>query len=203
MEAILIAALTGFRWNEVFGLRVSDADLRDRTVTVRRGLTRSKGASVPGRAGSRKARPRTEAIPDWLAEMLRDRIKRLAPTGGEALLFPDSNDGCVRYTNWRKRTWLPALEAAGLGKVVPRPGFHDLRRYHATALVADGVDVRTLMNRMGHKTAKPALEVSAQPNPDADRAAAEGTGARLYGAMSHVSRTLGGGEQQPRSEPSR
>lgn len=70
MEAILIAALTGFRWNEVFGLRVPDVNLRARTVTVRRGLTRSKGASVPGRAGSRKARPRTEAIPDWLAEML-------------------------------------------------------------------------------------------------------------------------------------
>lgn len=53
--------------------------------------------------------------------------------------------------------------------MVTRPGFHDLRRYDATALVADGVDLRTLMNRMGHKTATLALDVYAQPNPNADR----------------------------------
>jgi hypothetical protein len=51
---------------------------------------------------------------------------------------------------------------------------------------ASGVDLRTLMNRMGHKTRSLlAPEVYAKADPGADRAAAETIVTHVLGAMSH------------------
>ncbi len=58
-----------------------------------------------------------------------------------------------------------------------------------TQLAASGVDLRTLMNRMGHKSARLALEVYAKADPVADRAAAEMIGTHVLTAMSHMERT--------------
>ena len=71
----------------------------------------------------------------------------------------------MRYSNWRRRVWLPALAEAGLDDIEPLPEPHDLRRLNVTQLAASGVDLRTLMSRMGHKSAKLALEVYAKPDP--------------------------------------
>ncbi len=51
------------------------------------------------------------------------------------------------------------------------------------------LDLRTLMNRMGHKTAKLALEAYAKADPVADLAAADTIGKHVLTAMSHVKRT--------------
>ena len=99
----------------------------------------------------------------------------------------------MRYSNWRRRVWLPALAEAGLDGVEPLPGPHDLRRLNVTQLAASGVDLRTLMNRMGHKTAKLALEVYARADPVADRAAADTIGSHVLDAMSHMERIQSSG----------
>ena len=139
--------------------------------------------------GSRKARPRILAITPWLAALLQEHVESLGHDGPDAWLFPDSTGGPVRYSNWRRRAWLPALAEAGLDSVEPLPGPHDLRRLNVTQLAASGVDLRTLMNRMGHKSAKLALEVYAKADPVADRAAADTIGTHVLSAMSHMERT--------------
>ena len=64
------------------------------------------------------------------------------------------------------------LAEAGLNDIEPLRAPHDLRRLNLTQLAASGVDLRTLMNRKGHETAKLAVELYAKPDPVADRAAA-------------------------------
>lgn len=81
------------------------------------------------------------------------------------------------------------MTQAGLDGVEPLPGLHDLQRLNATQLAASGVDSRALMNKMGHKTAKLALEVYAKADPATDRAAADTVGTHVLTAMSHVERT--------------
>lgn len=130
-------------------------------------------------------------MPHELTVQLASHIGRLEDQSAEAWLFPDADVGTVRATNWRARVWPPALDDAGLGDIRPRLTFHDLRRYHSTQVVAGGVDSRTLMNRMGHTTARMALEHYAQPDPTADRNAAEQASRGVFGAMSHVERTTG------------
>lgn len=58
-------------------------------------------------------------------------------------------------------------------------GFHDLRRTNATAMVLDGVDVKTAQTRLGHSDPRLTLAIYAQATSQGDRAAAEKLGSRL------------------------
>jgi site-specific recombinase XerD len=49
---------------------------------------------------------------------------------------------------FRTKVWLPALEQADLGFHVR---MHDLRHAHASWLLAGGADLKTVMDRMGHR----------------------------------------------------
>jgi len=60
-------------------------------------------------------------------------------------------------------------------------GFHDLRRTNATAMVLDGVDVKTAQARLGHSDPRLTLAIYAQATGEGDRSAAEKLGARLMG----------------------
>ena len=193
--SVLLAAVTGFRWGELFSLRVGDVDLELRKVRLERGLTRTKsGRSVPGAVGSRKARPREVSIPEWLCHVIASHILGLECQSRDAWLFPNRKGNVTQYCTWRNRTWLPALRRAGFNDAELMFGFHDLRRSNATALVARGVDLRTVMYRLGHTTSKLALETYAQPDAEADMAAAEAAGMMLR-RMSAVALSDGRGEQ--------
>ena len=55
-------------------------------------------------------------------------------------------------------------------------------------MAVDGVDSRTMMHRMGHKTANLSLEVYAQPDSEADRAQAERMAEHVFAGMSRIGR---------------
>jgi len=191
---IAIGATTGMRWAEVFALRVWNVDLAGSALNVAGGITRgSDGNPVAGNQGSRKAKPRSIPIGPKLVEMLTAHIVGLGPS---ALLFPDVNGGFMRYTNWRRDVWLPALEKAKLlpkeemednvlPAMMPVPGFHDLRRLNATHL-AGTTDVKTMMARLGIETPRVALRIYAKAVEQRERDAAL---AMEDFAMSHVGRT--------------
>ena len=84
---------------------------------------------------------RTFAVPAWLLEDLAALLSRrgLTAADGDALVFVSPDGAPLDYTNWRRRTWLPACKAAGLAGL----RFHDLRSLAATALVASGADIET------------------------------------------------------------
>jgi integrase len=188
--ALWIFTEMGWRWGEVFGLRVGNIDLALRSITLDKGLTRDEqGAPVLGNSGSRKAKPRSVAITDWLADLIRDHIQTLRDADSDTWLFQDSKGGPVRYSNWLRRVWGPALVAANLDQVTPRPAPHDLRRFNITQLVAKGVDVRTIMNRVGQSSPQVTLGLYAQPDRAADEVAARTIEDVMLGEMSHVERT--------------
>ena len=120
------------------------------------------------------------ALPPVLADMLAAHLDRLGLSGADAdaFVFPAPDGGPLRYANWRNRVWVPAREAAGL----PTAGFHDLRRAAATALVLEGVDMKTAQIRLGHADARMTLGLYAQASSAADIAAADRLGARFLGA---------------------
>jgi integrase len=67
------------------------------------------------------------------------------------------------------------VKAAGLEGL----NFHDLRRTNATAMVIEGVDVKTAQTRLGHSDPRLTLAIYAQATTEGDRSAAEKLGARL------------------------
>ena len=187
--SVWIGAETGLRWNEIYGLQVGDLDLLGRTLTVNRGLSRnSAGASVVAHPGSAKSKHRDFSISSYLSAVLQRHVDRLSNRSEDAWLFPDSRGGLVRYSNWHKRHWNPAREAAGLKDLTPSIGIHDLRRLSITRMYAEKVDSPVVLNRTGH-TAESMSLAYAQADPESDRRASETLGSWIFSAMSHLGRT--------------
>jgi hypothetical protein len=80
-------------------------------------------------------------MPKVIVAMLSAHLEHAGFTHDDtdALVFTDEEGGPLRYSNWRRRVWLPAAAAAGCAGA----GFHDLRRLNATTLVVEGIDVKT------------------------------------------------------------
>jgi integrase len=178
---VWLGAVLGLRWGEVAALRVGHIDILRKTVTVTEQVARGiGGAGMIGPPKSSAAR-RTVSIPSELAEVLSAHTQSIGLTGADrgALLFPNSAGEPLDYSNWRRRVWEPAVKAAGLQKL----GFHDLRRANATAMVAEGVDVKTAQARLGHSDPRLTLAVYAQATTEGDRSAAEKLGARLMASQ--------------------
>ena len=76
---------------------------------------------------------------------------------------------------WRR--WNGLVTAMGLiGTEGKPPTFHDLRHTYATTAIANGVDVKTVSNQMGHSNAAMTLNTYASVDPDAARRAADKMG---------------------------
>lgn len=118
-------------------------------------------------------------MPAVIVAMLAEHLERceLTEAGGDALVFTDDEGGALRYSNWRRRIWLPAAAAAGCAGA----GFHDLRRLNATTLVVEGIDVKTAQTRLGHADPRVTLSIYASAPASVDRAAADVLGDRFFG----------------------
>jgi integrase len=177
---VYLGAVLGLRFSEIAGLRVGRLDLLARSLLVAETVTRDGiGRPVLGPPKSAASR-RTLAIPAPLVELLTAHLQLRGLTGAdaEALVFTAPDGGPLRYANWRNRVWVPACRAAGVDGL----GFHALRRASATALVLEGVDLKTAQTRLGHSDSRLTLNLYAQAVANADRDAADLLAARFMSA---------------------
>lgn len=178
-------AVLGLRWAEVAGLTVDRLDMLGGKVAIARQLARNGQLEPPKSA----AGVRTFAVPAWLLEDLAALLSRrgLTAADGDALVFVSPDGAPLDYTNWRRRTWLPACKAAGLAGL----RFHDLRSLAATALVASGADIKTAETRLGHSSSRMTLDLYARATGEADRTAADAVGAFLRPKGTQRARRIG------------
>jgi integrase len=70
---------------------------------------------------------------------------------------------------WRRSSWADAWHRAVRQAGVPAgTGFHDLRHYYAALLIRRGASVKTVQNRLGHKSAVTTLDLYGSLWPDAE-----------------------------------
>ena len=176
---VWLGAVLGLRWSEVAGLRVGRMDLSTGRLAVAEALVRgTSGRNVFGPPKSKAGR-RTMFMPTVIVDMLGEHLERLKLTeaDGGALVFTDDEGGALRYSNWRRRVWVPAVIAAGCTGA----GFHDLRRLNATTLVVEGIDVKTAQTQLGHADPRVTLSIYASAPASVDRTAADILGERFFG----------------------
>jgi Phage integrase family len=120
-------------------------------------------------------------LPKPLLDLLAGHlaVSGLTAADTDTLVFTSTQSAPLDYSRWRQRVWMPAAAAAGL----PAASSHDLRRAAATALVLDGVDLKTAQARLGHSDPRLTLAVYAHATSEADRLAAERLGERFFGAQ--------------------
>ncbi|MGS2618331.1 tyrosine-type recombinase/integrase [Micromonospora sp. LZ34] len=160
----------GLRQGEVLGLAVEDVDWLRRVVHVRRQVKQIRGRLVFALPKGQKERqvPLTEPVALRLAAHLKAWPARSVtlpwgvPDGRPVtanLIFTSRESKAVNRNYYNAHLWKPALVAAGVSPK-PKPGeryapsrengFHALRHRYASAMLADGVDIRELAEYLGH-----------------------------------------------------
>jgi integrase len=183
---VWIGTILGLRWSEVAGLRVGALDLLAQSVTIAEGGTvirDAKGRPLVGDPKS-EASQATLPIPGGLVAILAKHLaaRGLTASDRDGLVFEAPEGGLLRYSNWRNRVWLPAVAEAGCEGA----GFHDLRRAAATALVRDGVDVKTTQSLMRHSDVRLSIGLYADAEVEAERTAVEKLGAKFLSVRPNV-----------------
>ncbi|MDK1039844.1 MAG: tyrosine-type recombinase/integrase, partial [Actinomycetota bacterium] len=86
--------------------------------------------------------------------------QKAVPIGGD--LFVTSKSTPMSYHNWRRRQWLPIVERADIGHLVP----HDLRHTCITRLfIADRWTPSEVKAFVGHTDARVTLDIYSHVNP--------------------------------------
>ena len=121
-----------------------------------RGLVAEQVTEINGqfRRGAPKSEAglRSVALPRFVVGALKEHLATWAEPGAAGLVFPASEGGWMRRSNFRRRVWLPATKAVGVEGL----RFHDLRHSAAT-LAAAGATTKELMARIGHSTHEAAI----------------------------------------------
>lgn len=137
---------TGLRIGELFNLKVGDVDFRTKTLTIRESKT-AKGI-------------REIDLSENDLKVLKEQISSLSDSHDhDSVLFQSPNGKTLHYRNVVERVLKTVIKETGL----PRFTFHDLRRTHATMLVAAGIDPKVVQQRMGHESIETTLKYYAQP----------------------------------------
>lgn len=194
--AVRLALYTGMRRSEVCALRWRSVNTTSRTLKVVESLGAASDKSIKDAEGEDVTRPyadlyikepktrgskRTITYPASVAKALRARkavVKAQAMAAGvpfdESWFVCGDADGKPLHPRELWRRWSAIVAAMGLvGTEGNPPTFHDLRHTYATTAIANGVDVKTVSNQMGHSNAAMTLNTYASADPDAAKRAAD------------------------------
>jgi integrase len=140
---VIVAAATGMRWGELAGLRLKRVDLLRRKLHVVETLIEVRGRLITGPPKSRRSL-RTITLP---AQGV-DAIAAALIGNTSELVFVTEEGAPLRRHNFFARVWKPATEAAGVAGF----RFHDLRHTHVALLIAAGVPMKAIQDRLGHES---------------------------------------------------
>jgi integrase len=150
---ILLAVFGCLRWGELAALRRTDIDLVTRTVRIERTLTELRGSGQVFGPPKSDAGHRTVAFPDFIVPDLTSHLAEFTAPEADALVFTSPTGTPLRPSNFRRRVWAKAIQAAGF----PIIHFHDLRHTGNTLTAEAGANLRELMERMGHSSTRAAM----------------------------------------------
>lgn len=159
----VLAIYTGMRQSELLGIHREDVHLEQAVINVKHTVQRipRKGLKVLP-VKSEKSR-RSIALPDTALSVLKEHLKAI----DSGLIFTSST-GYPVDARELVRHFKTVIEETGL----PEIRFHDLRHFHASALLQAGVNPKVVQERLGHSTAAFTLNVYSHTIPSLQKDAA-------------------------------
>lgn len=170
--AAWLALSTGMRCGEVCALRRRDIDgLYTKCPTLHVNATVIEANGVERQEKTKGKKTRSIKLAEGDAAVIRQHIEwQNGILGkGDSRRTLVSADGGLRAPSTVSRGFSALAREHGLGHGVT---FHTLRHTHATLLLTNGLDVRTVAERLGHANPEMTLSVYAHVMPGRDAAAA-------------------------------
>jgi len=131
------ALKTGLRRSELWGLTWNDLDFDKKTLTVNKSRHKLAHGDMYTKSTKTKTSKRTIVIPDSLIELLK--LYKDKYYNNEYIFENMSIDGVPAwFSKWQVKNNIPRIK------------FHDLRHTHATLLLLQGIDLKTIQHRLGH-----------------------------------------------------
>lgn len=200
-NAFILALHTGLRPGEWLGLPWDAVDWEGKKITVRQSLVENSGKPYIGDVKTSAGR-RTISLSETAMAALRNQKKKqlemqLASGPGwqneNGLVFTNQKGGPLLRANIDKGDWcriLLKIAEAKQGRPLTRKEkqeprktienvglagitFHTLRHTHASILIYQGVDIKTISRRLGHENIAFTLQVYGHLLPGQDEGAAD------------------------------
>jgi integrase len=191
--AFIVAAGTGLRQAELFGLTLAHVDFPRQRLHVEQQLLTLKGGTSFGPPKSTASR-RTIPLPEVVLHELVAHVGDYPDPDVRRRLVFTSRDGAPVRRNIASDIWHRASDRAGRERG-RREGWHALRHYYASLLIRHGESVKVVQARLGHASASETLDTYAHLWPDSDdltrEAIDQALGARVAPALA-VSPRSGG-----------
>lgn len=160
MQAMLVlAAGTGMRQGEIFGLTLDRIDFLRRTARVDRQLVEGGIFGPPKTSSSVRTVPLPQAVVDALAAHLQ-----AFPAGQDGLIFTRPS-GAPWTRGAFSEHWVKARVTTGTPDEVT---MHSLRHFYASLLIRHGESVKVVQSRLGHATAAETLDTYSHLWPDSE-----------------------------------
>jgi integrase len=181
---VRLAAVLGARRGEVLGIRWGDLTEDCRSVEISSSVVIAKSQII--RKETKTDRVRRVAIDDATAELLEQHRMACQDEAEEFGVDLSPSSYVLSYEPDGSRPWRPDSASRRFTKLRDGLGLntvrlHDLRHYVATRLISNGVDPKTVANRLGHASPTTTLAIYSHFVPEADREAADLLGNLLDG----------------------
>ena len=131
---------TGVRRGELLALTIDDIDMKKRTISITKSLTRLRGQDVI-RPPKTKKSVRDIKIGETLAQELMEHIQTLPDTAGTARVFPVS-------VSFLRKALASGTKKAGLKPIT----IHCFRHSHISNLIFKGFSAVDVAARAGHES---------------------------------------------------
>lgn len=193
---VLVAVSTGIRRGELCALRWNDIDFDRAKLRIDESLEQTKRYGLRVKPPKTRKGRRIISLPAIVVSELRAHWKHVAatrlalgmvtdaknPVPADAFVFGHIDTGRPRSPNALTREWSRAVAKV---KGVPAVTWHALRHTHASQLLAAGVDIVTVSNRLGHAKPDITLRVYSHLMPGADAAAVAAMDKALAAIRTH------------------
>jgi len=172
---------SGLRLGEATALSPTDFQLDATTPSVRimKAYQEMEDGWAIGAPKTKKAR-RTVALAPSTVEAIRDRVES-APRGKPVFTISQATTVYPQHRQWLDE-WYDAVKAANLS-LDGRPRIHDIRHSHASMMIAGGMNLFELANRLGHESIITTTKTYGHLVPDAHFRAAAMVEAALTGVI--------------------
>lgn len=157
---VVLAAGTGMRQGECFGLSADRVDFLRRTITIDRQLILLRGGPPEFGPPKTQASVRSVPLPDVVGSALAAHLERW-PDGEHGLIFTNTVGRAIHRNRFHE-VWRAATTRAGADGL----RFHDLRHFYASLLINHGESVKVVQARLGHASASETLDTYAHLWPD-------------------------------------